>query len=189
MGIFIELIIIFKKYLRGLLIMGQVIFISHSSKDEKLVSAFIDKILNLGLGISRDEIFYTSAKDTAPKSGSDFRNSIKDRMIAATAIIQIITEEYKKSEICLNEMGAAWVLSNNVIPFILDPVRFDTIGFIHESTQLLKLNVAEDLYKFQDDHPEIYGDKRISQSNYHRQVTEFLEHLNSGKYRNGYVGW
>ena len=162
------------------------IFISHSNQDEKLVTAFIEKILNLGLGISRENIFYTSAKDTAPRSGEDFKKSIKNKIIEATAIIQIITENYRKSEICLNEMGAAWVLSDNVIPFILEPVRFENIGFIHNTTQILKLNVADDLFKFQDDHPEIYNNRRISQSNYHKQVYEFVENLKNNRYNSGY---
>jgi hypothetical protein len=163
------------------------IFISHSSKDEKLVSAFIEKILNLGLGVERSTIFYTSAKDTAPKSGSDFRTAIKDKMREADVIIQIITEEYKKSEVCLNEMGAAWVLSDNVIPFILDPVRFESIGFIHSTSYLLKLNSPEDLFKFQDDHPELYTGRRITQANYHKQVNEFIDDLKKGRFSNN--GW
>ncbi len=150
------------------------IFISHSSKDEKLVSAFVEKILNLGMNIDRKDIFYTSAKDTTTKSGADFRGTIKDAILKSSAVIQIITTNYKKSEVCLNEMGAAWVLSDNVIPFIIDPVNFENIGFIHNTTQLLKLNSDEDLFKFQDDHPELYEGKRINQSNYHKQVKEFI---------------
>ncbi|MCZ4223305.1 toll/interleukin-1 receptor domain-containing protein [Pedobacter rhodius] len=159
------------------------IFISHSSKDEPIVSAFIDKILTVGLGISREKIFYTSAKDTGIKSGSDFKAAIKDNMKNAVAVIQIITSNYKESEICLNEMGAAWVLSDNVIPFILDGIRFDNVGFIHNTTQLLKLNSADDLFKFQDDHDELYEGRRIKQSNYHKQVNEFIELINGNGFR------
>ncbi len=162
------------------------IFISHSSEDEKMVTAFIEKILNLGLGILRENIFYTSAKDTGPKSGEDFKKSIKEKIIGATAIIQIITEGYRKSEICLNEMGAAWVLSDNVIPFILEPVRFENVGFIHNTTQILKINVADDLFQFQDDHPELYSDRRINQSNYHKQVYEFVENVKNNRYQGYY---
>jgi hypothetical protein len=75
----------------------------------------------------------------------------------AKAVIQIISENYKQSEICLNEMGAAWVFSTNVIPFIVPNVRFDTVGFIHGTTQLLQLNNEGDLFKFQDDHGELRG--------------------------------
>lgn len=165
------------------------IFISHSSKDEPVVTAFIDKILNGGLGIKREDIFYTSGKDTGPKSGDDFRKAIKDKLIGAVAVIQIISRNYKESEVCLNEMGAAWVLSNKVIPFILEPIHYDNVGFIHNTTQLLKLNDAEDLYKFQDDHPDLYEDRRINQTNYHRQVNEFIKLLSGGNYRFGMMNY
>ncbi|MXV52044.1 TIR domain-containing protein [Pedobacter sp. HMF7647] len=154
------------------------IFISHSSKDEKIVTPFVEKILNIGLGISRDRIFYSSAKDTGPKSGSDFKDSIKSKIIGSAAVIQVITQNYKQSEVCLNEMGAAWVLSDKVICFILEPVTFETIGFIHNTTQLLKLNSADDLFQFQDDHPELYENRRISQSNFNKQVKSFIRILN-----------
>jgi len=160
------------------------VFISHSSKDEPIVSAFVEKILNLGLGVSRDSIFYTSSKDTGPKSGEDFKKSIKEKIIGAIAVIQIITANYKDSEVCMNEMGAAWVLTDNVIPFILEPVNFQSVGFIHNTTQLLKLNDPDDLFKFQDDHPELYS-KKISQSNYHKQVYEFVKFVKDGNYRYG----
>lgn len=130
------------------------------------------------MNIDRKNIFYTSSKDTTTKSSADFRATIKDAILKSSAVIQIITNNYKKSEVCLNEMGAAWVLSENVIPFIVDPVSFDNIGFIHNTTQLLKLNTEEDLFKFQDDHPELYEGRRIVQSNYHKQVKEFIKGFN-----------
>ncbi|HEX9980223.1 MAG TPA: toll/interleukin-1 receptor domain-containing protein [Flavobacterium sp.] len=161
------------------------IFISHSSNDEPLVTAFVNKILTVGLGIDRDNIFYTSATDTGIKSGADFKNTIKEKIRSSSAVIQIITENYKRSEICMNEMGAAWVLSENVIPFVMSNFRFENVGFIHNNTQILRLDEERDLFKFQDDHPEVYGDKKIKQSNYHNQVKEFLAVIKNGGFRYG----
>ncbi|MCC8426917.1 toll/interleukin-1 receptor domain-containing protein [Mucilaginibacter sp. UR6-11] len=165
------------------------IFISHASKDEPLVTPFVDKILNIGLEISRDKIFYTSAKDTGIRSGEDFKKTIKEQILSATAVIQIITQNYKQSEICLNEMGAAWVLCDNVIPFILEPVNFESVGFLHNTTQLLKLNNESDLFQFHDDHPELYDNRRIKTSNYHKQVKEYIAFISNGRYRLGSFGY
>ncbi len=162
---------------------SRTIFISHSSKDEWIVTPFIDKVLNLGIGIPRNKIFYTSNEDTTIKSGQDFRKAIQKKMQNAKVVIQIITENYRQSEVCLNEMGAAWVLSTNVIPFILPPINFQNVGFIHSATQLLKLNNEKDLYKFYDDHKELKTTNvNFNVSNYHRQITEFLEIINHGNY-------
>ena len=160
------------------------IFISHSSKDEWIVTPFIDKILNLGLSIPRSKIFYTSNEDTTIKSGQDFRKTIQKKLQSAKAVIQIITSNYKQSEVCLNEMGAAWILNANVIPFILSPVNFQSVGFIHSTTQLLKINDEKDLFKFSDDHKELKSAANFNISNYHRQVTEFLEIVRRGNYGN-----
>lgn len=162
------------------------IFISHSSKDEKLVTLFIEKILNLGMGIPRSRIFYTSNEDTSIKSGQDFRKILQRKLITASAVIQIITNNYKQSEVCLNEMGAAWVLSKNVIPFTVPPIHFQNIGFIHNTTQLLQLTEEKDLYKFLDDHKELKPTSKLQISNYHRQVTEFLGNIKGFGY---YRGW
>lgn len=163
-------------------VQSRTIFVSHSSKDEWIVTPFIDKILNLGMSIPRSKIFYTSNEDTGIKSGVDFRKAIQKKLQNTRAVIQIITENYKQSEVCLNEMGAAWVLSANVIPFIVPPVHFQNIGFIHNTTQLLKLNNEKDLYKFFDDHKELRPTTNFNVSNYHRQVTDFLETLNRGNF-------
>ncbi len=64
------------------------IFISHSSKDEKIITPFIEKILNLCMGIPRSRIFYTSNEDTTIKSGQDFRKAIQRRLLNASAVIQ-----------------------------------------------------------------------------------------------------
>lgn len=48
------------------------IFVTHSIKNEPIVTPFIEKILNVGLEIPRNKIFYTSNKDTGIKSGDEF---------------------------------------------------------------------------------------------------------------------
>ena len=163
-------------------VISRSIFISHSSKDEWIITPFIDKILIVGMGIPQGKIFYTSNEDTGIKSGSEFRKTIQLKLQKATAVIQIITENYKRSEVCLNEMGAAWVLSKNVIPFVMPPIHFQNVGFIHYTTQLLKLNDEKDLYKFFDDHKELKPTASFTITNYHRQVTDFLELIKRGNF-------
>jgi hypothetical protein len=79
-------------------------------------------------------------------------------------------------------MGAAWVLCDKVVPFIVDPIRFDNVGFIHNTTQLLRLNKSEDLFQFQDDNEDLYVGRKINQSNYHRQVNEFVKNFEGGRF-------
>ena len=119
---------------------GHKLFISHSSKDKEIVSEFCDRILRLGIGISSDDIFCTSIEDMNIKNGEDIREHIKDNILSADFSILLISENYKKSEICLNEMGAIGANDNNVRYYLLPNTTFNQIGWLCDTKQAEKLN-------------------------------------------------
>lgn len=129
---------------------GKSIFISHSTKDKEIVDAFIDLILHGALSVPINKIFCVSTDGTKIESGADWRNSIKDSLLSAKINFLIITPNYKESEVCLNEMGAAWVTSAYVIPLIIDPINYKTVGIIQEPNQYEKLLVDASLDRIKD---------------------------------------
>lgn len=149
------------------------VFVSHSSKDFKIVTGFVDNVLKLGLNLKDEDIFCTSIDEMGIKTGVDFREQIKEQLINCRVVIQLITANYKASEVCLNEMGAAWVLNNHVIPFILEPVSFRNIGFIHSTTQTAKLNDGDRIIKFVEDYRRELSDNEINFSSLLRHVNNF----------------
>jgi hypothetical protein len=151
----------------------QLIFVSHSSKDTGLIKSFIDKILKLTLKVDSDQIFCTSLEESSIKSGEDFRDAIKGSLQKATLVLLIITENYRTSEVCLNEMGAAWVLNNKIVSFIVPPVDYKSVGFIQEPNQLLKLNKKEDILKFIDEEKKESNKIKIGEIN--RHIEDFLD--------------
>ncbi|MDP1728011.1 MAG: toll/interleukin-1 receptor domain-containing protein [Bacteroidota bacterium] len=152
------------------------IFISHSSKDAEIVKLFIDRILVLGLKVKNEDIFCTSVDGMGIKSGDDFKSKIKFELCNCKAVIQLISQNYKESEICLNEMGASWVLNSNVIPIIIPPMRYD-VGFIHTNTQQLRINTKSDLMKLHDHYKDSLFIANIYYSELTRQIDEFLKSL------------
>lgn len=159
------------------------IFISHSSKNSEIVRNFVQLILYEGLGVEKGNIFCTSIQDAGIQSGEDFKNRIKDEISNCDIVIQIISEDYKESEVCLNEMGAAWALNKIVIPFILPPVNFENVGFIHSTSQLLRLNNYNDLTKFRIDHGEKLNGKLNEEVVFNKAADRFSKlpeiiHLN-----------
>jgi hypothetical protein len=86
------------------------IFLSHASKDKEIIQGFMDEILIGALSIKLGDIFCTTTDGTKIKSGEDWRNEIRAHLVEAKITFLFITPNYKESEICLNEMGAAWVL-------------------------------------------------------------------------------
>uniref|UniRef100_A0A7V3J9B0 TIR domain-containing protein n=1 Tax=candidate division CPR3 bacterium TaxID=2268181 RepID=A0A7V3J9B0_UNCC3 len=126
------------------------IFISHSKKDKPIVNFFVDDILIGGLGIKIVDIFCTSIDGSKIKSGEDWRNDIKDALQESKVTFLIITPNYKSSEICQNEMGAAWVLSCKVIPLIVEPITYTSCGILQEPKQIEKLTDEGSLDRIKD---------------------------------------
>jgi hypothetical protein len=93
---------------------------------------------------------------------------------SSDAVIEIITRNYKRSEVCLNELGGAWALTKNVIVFISSPIKPQDVGFIHNTTQLLKIESEADLFKFLEEHKYLNGGLPANLTYCHRQVKEFL---------------
>ena len=83
---------------------GKKIFISHSSKDERYVTDFVNHILCLGIGVDRDNIFCTSIEDLGIRNGEDVIMHIKDNVSSAEYSFLLLFDNYKDSEICINEM-------------------------------------------------------------------------------------
>ena len=111
------------------------IFISHSSKDEKIIKQFTKDILIAGCGVRPNEIFCTLDNSTI-HTGDDFRSEIVRGMKECDFILLMISNNYKESEVCLNEMGAAWTLDNKtILPLVLPDCSFENMGFVYKVKQ------------------------------------------------------
>jgi len=117
------------------------VFISHSSEDVPIVRSFVDNILigTFLLDHSADDIFCTSLPGMSIEPGEQWREEIKRKLSDAEVVFFIITPNFKSSEVCLNEMGAAWVMCDYIIPLIVDPIKFDQIGALINVKQGEKL--------------------------------------------------
>ena len=129
---------------------GRRVFISHSSKDKKYVTDFVNHILCLGIGLNPADVFCTSIEDTTMRNGEDIRMHIQENIRSAEYSFLLISDNYKDSEICVNEMGAVWAYDANVKLFLLPNTSFSSIGWLYDTRKADKLadSVALDrLYK------------------------------------------
>ena len=83
------------------------IFISHSSEDKQLIDEFVDKILRLSCGFNTSDIIYTSRQSTGVSLGDGIPQFIKENIKTSSLVFFMISPNYRQSEVCLNEMGAA----------------------------------------------------------------------------------
>ena len=159
------------------------IFISHSSADKEIVKAFKEKVLMLGCGFEKDDIFCTLDAD-AINIGDDFRNSIIDNMRYCDYIFLMISEDYRKSEICHNEVGAAWALQNTkrVIPLKFPNLNFsqEDLGVLNVVKQAGSLNNKQQITKIYEELCEVYG-IQPHLSKFVQYADEFIEIVNKQK--------
>ena len=132
------------------------VFISHSSADKELVDLFKNIILNAGLGIADEDIAYTSAVETGVPTGGNIPQYIKDNLADCDFVFFMISENYRKSEVCLNEMGAAWALDKKVKPILLYDVPFTSVGWLYSMNLCARIDDSERLDELRDDFAEKY---------------------------------
>lgn len=158
---------------------GHKLFVSHSSKDKEVVSEFCDRILRLGIGISSDDIFCTSIEDMNIKNGDEIRKHIKDNILSADFSFLLISENYKKSEICLNEMGAVWANDNNVRYYLLPNATFNQIGWLCDTKQAEQLSEHVTLDKLYYELTNYYNIERRIEI-WSRQRVAFVKNISPG---------
>ena len=152
------------------------IFISHSSLDKDIVDLFKNIILNAGLGIVDDDIAYTSAPETGVPTGGNIPQYIKENIADSDFVFFMISDNYRKSEVCLNEMGAAWALDKNVKPILLYDVSFHSVGWLYGMNLCAKIDDADRLDELRDEFLDKYGSCPKT-AVWNRQKTEFISKI------------
>lgn len=153
------------------------IFISHSSKDEFFINQFVKKILIDGCGLSDEQIFCTSIDGLGIKTGDDFRQRIRENLINADFSFIMISENYKRSEVCLNEMGASWALDGlRVRQYLFPNLGFDSLGVLLNVQQAAKIDESSALDElFEEITKHFNTSKKTSIWNNHK--ADFLSFL------------
>lgn len=129
------------------------IFISHSSKDKAYVKSFVENILQLGLDIPAERIFCSSIEGQGVKSGEYIPDRLREELNISSLALLFISTNYKSSEICLNELGAAWVKlpKDKVIPILLPNISFNELGFLDFNRLSIKAIEKEGILKIIQD--------------------------------------
>jgi hypothetical protein len=155
------------------------VFISHSSKDKELIDLFVEKILILGCGLIDNQIFCTSIEGLGIKNGYDFRKHIKSRLKNADYSIIMISNNYKRSEVCMNEMGASWALDDvKIKQFLFPNIGFESLGLLLNIQQAAQINNPSALDELFEEFTLKYNtEKKVSRWNKHKN--DFLLYVKS----------
>ena len=146
------------------------IFISHSSDDIKLIEEFINKVLRLTCGFDSSEIICTSLQSTGVELGESIPIFIKDNLESSSLVLFMISSNYRKSEVCLNEMGASWAMGKQTLSILLPNVSFKSLGWLTSFDKAIKIDDSEGLDKF----VTMLSRKEIDIADWNRQKESFL---------------
>ena len=151
------------------------IFISHSSKDIDYVKSFVENILVLGLDIPSERIFCSSMEGNGVKSGQYIPDRLREEINKSSLALLFVSKNYKMSEICLNEVGAAWATlsKETVIPMLLPNTIFSELGFLDLNRLGLKLYEREGILKLiQDCKNELNPSFNVEKL--HKKIEDYL---------------
>lgn len=123
------------------------IFISHSSKDLKYVEPFVELLADIGL--TNDNLFCSSVPDYAIPLNQDIYDYLSSLFHNYKLyVVFILSNNYYESPVCLNEMGAAWVLKSEYTSILLPGFEYKEIkGAVNPNKIGMKLDDEEDLLK------------------------------------------
>ena len=94
------------------------LFISHSSADEVIVTGLVEMLRTIGF--NNRNLFCSSVPGYDIPEGEDIYDFLQAKLVGYELfVIFVLSEKYYESAACLNEMGAAWVLKANYSSIIL----------------------------------------------------------------------
>lgn len=154
------------------------IFISHSSKDITFIKLFVEKILILGLDIPSERIFCSSMEGHGIKSGQYIPDTLKEEINKSSLALLFISKNYKASEVCLNEVGAAWatLTKETIIPLLMPSIDFSEVGFLDINRLGLKIHEKGGILKLIQDCKE-YLNPSFNLEKLHNKIDEYLNEI------------
>jgi hypothetical protein len=114
------------------------LFISHSSKDDKIIAPLLD-LINM-IGVPHDKIFYCSEEGYGLEPGTDLFYGLKAELNNEVFALFLLSKNFYESQICLCEMGAIWIKSYKQIPIIIPPMSFNEMDGVFPKNIGLTLN-------------------------------------------------
>jgi len=151
------------------------IFISHSSSDKQFVEELIDLIETVGLESNR--IFCSSFPGYGIDLGENFLERIKDELDENILVLFVLSDNFYKSPICLCEMGATWIKTNEHIPILIPPFDFNDIQGVIPLTQGFRINDKLKLNLFKEKIEKLFNLQTIDNSTWERKRDRVLNRI------------
>lgn len=164
------------------------VFISHKKEDKEYADALVS-LINFIIGADGDKIFCSSVQGYGIRLSRDIMNELKGQFDRHDIFMVIIhSPRYYQSAICLNEMGAAWVLGSKFASFMTKDCDFCHLqGVINKETICINLNDDEDqlnahLNDFKKDLVNFFGATPTDENKWENARNRFVKEVTALSY-------
>jgi len=116
------------------------IFISHATVDLPYIKCFVE--LLEAVGLTEDNMFCSSIREYGVRMGKDIFETLKTLFKENKLMVMyMLSDNYYRSAVCLNEMGAAWILQSEDYSILLPGFDFSKMkGTINPNKVGVKLD-------------------------------------------------
>ncbi len=164
------------------------VFISHKKEDKGFADALVN-LINFIIGHDGDKIFCSSVPGYGIRQSRDILDELKRQFDQYEVYMVIIhSPRYYQSAICLNEMGAAWVLGTKFSSFMTNDCKAEHMhGVINREKICIDLNDDADmlnghLNEFKDDLIEFFHSGSIDETKWETARGRFIKEVQALSY-------
>ena len=164
------------------------VFISHKKEDKDYADALVN-LINFIIGPDGDKIFCSSVQGYGIKQSRDIMDELKAQFENHDIFMVIIhSPRYYQSAVCLNEMGAAWVMGTRFSSFLTKDCKPDQMrGVINKEKIFIDPNDAPDqlnahLNDFKDDLVAFFGIQQVEENKWENARNRFIKEVSSLTY-------
>ena len=164
------------------------VFISHKKEDKAYADALVN-LINFIVGADGDKIFCSSVQGYGIKQSRNIMDDLKAQFDEHEIFMIIIhSPRYYQSAVCLNEMGAAWVMGSQFCSFLTKDCKAGMIRgviniekiYIDPNDDLDQLNAH--LNDFKNDLVDFFGCEQKDENKWENARGRFIKEVNSLAY-------
>ena len=164
------------------------VFISHKNEDKAYADALINMI-NFIIGADGDKIFCSSVPGYGIKQSHDIMDELKAQFENYEIFMIIIhSPRYYQSAVCLNEMGASWVMGTRFCSFLTTDCKTEHMrGVINKEKIFIDPNDDQDMLEahlndFKNDLAEFFGKGSIDENKWANARKRFVNEVSGMTY-------
>lgn len=159
------------------------VFISHKQEDKAFADALVS-LINFIIGPSGDKVFCSSIPGYGIRQSRDIIDDLKAQFDKHNIFMVIIhSPRYYSSTICLNEMGASWILGTKFSSFMTKDCTYDLLNGVIGKEKIC-ININEErgmlnahLNDFKNDLLSFFGLDSIDENKWEHARDRFVKEV------------